>query len=337
MKPLYKHLAAICLLVSMQAAFAQNMDTSPPAQNAFPDKEDSKSETRRPSWFHSPKKETSAEQMAYAKDLLAKGKVRKARKQFLALVYKWQAAPEAAEAQAMYASLLEQAGKHEKAFKEYQYLMDHYVGSFVFEDILEQQFALANSVRTQKRWRFWGLFPGVESPERALDLFDQITKNSPGWERTPEARFYIAAIEEKRERYQEAADDFGIVVLRHRRSPLAADAAFRRGHCLYLEVQEQPRDESAYREALSALVGFTRDFPSHEGVEAATGYIEELKEKLAAMHFEIALYYDTICHRNDSAILAYQDFIRTFPSSELSVTAHKRIEELRLAGDTKPK
>lgn len=321
----------------MQAAFAQQVEPPTPDVPARANREDSASETRRPSWFHSAAKNTATEQLAYAKALLAKGKVKKARKQFLALVYTWQAAPEAAEAQMMYASLLEQAGKHEKAFKEYQYLMDHYVGSFVFEDILNKQFALANSVRTQKHWTMWGLFPGVESPERALDLFEQITKNSPGWERTPEARFYIGGIQEKRERYEEAADEYGMVVLRNRRSPLAGDAAFRRGRCLYLAVQSEPRDEAGYREALSALVSFTRDFPSHEGVETANGYIDELKEKLAAMYYEIAVFYDQTCHKSDAAVLAYMDFIRSFPSSELSVTAHRRIEELRSAGEQKSK
>lgn len=325
----------MAIVLSMHTAWGQNMDSPPPSAGPLPDKEDALSETRRSSWFHSPAKETPAEQLAYAKELLAKGKERKARKQFLALVYEWQAAPEASEAQMMYASLLEQSGRHEKSFKEYQYLMDHYVGSFVFEDILNKQFTLANSVRTQKRWTFWGLFPGVEAPERSLDLFEQITRNSPGWERTPEARFYIAAIQEKRERYEEAADDYGMVVLRHRRSPLAADAAFRRGRCLYLAVERQPRDEAGYREALSALVGFTRDFPNHDGVETASAYIDDLKERLAAMYFEIAVYYDEICNKDQAAILAYLDFIRNFPSSELSVTAHGRIEELRSAGETK--
>lgn len=326
-------LLSCCLLLLTLPCAAQ--DGAAPGDPPFESREKKGgSETRRPSWFHSPDKKTPAEQLVYAKSLIEKGRDRKARKQLLALVYEWQASPEAAEAQLLYASLLEKSGRYEKAFKEYQYLVDHYVGAFIFEDILNRQFALANQVRTQRRWTFWGIFDGVESPERALDLFEQVARNSPGWERAPEARFYIGAIQEQRERYQEAADEYAMVVLRHRRSTLAADASFRRGRCLYNEVQHQPRNEMLYREALSALVGYTRDFPTHEGVEDAMGYVDELKETLAAMYFEIARYYDEICHRNDAAIIAYLDFIRNFPSSELAVTAHKRIQELRSSGGT---
>lgn len=53
-----------------------------------------------------------------------------------------------------------------------------------------------------------------------------------------------------------------------------------------------------------------------------------LVDRLAALSFKKAEFYDTIAKRPDSAILAYTDFVRHYPQSAMAETARQRILEL---------
>ena len=79
------------------------------------------------SWFTGPKRDTAAEQFAYAAELEGAEEWRAARKAYDALVRNWPASPEAPRAQkAMADILLSRELDYEEAFREYRYLVDFY-------------------------------------------------------------------------------------------------------------------------------------------------------------------------------------------------------------------
>lgn len=286
------------------------------------------SDRKEPSIFRRPAMENASEQLKHADELLAQGQDKKALKQYRALVHQWPNAPESSKAELAYAKLLMKRGKYAKAFDEFQYLIDNYAGQFDYEEVIDSQFRVANIVMTQKHFTLF-VFPGFSSPERALLLFERVVKNAPDWAKAPEAAFYIGLINEQTGALEDAVRAYGVVQSRYSSSDYAAGASFRNGYCLYKMYKRTPRDEVLCRRALTALAGFVRDYAGDPNEINAKKYIEELKDKLTNMRYDIAVFYDYKAHNPRAAIIAYSDFVKSFPSSALAVKANRRIVDLQ--------
>jgi outer membrane protein assembly factor BamD (BamD/ComL family) len=309
----------------------QAQEITPPAQQAPEGKP--RLERKTLGWFRHPRKTTPAEQMKFADEMLASGYQREAAKQYNALVCVWPESSEAPAAQMAYAKILEDREDYVDAFDEFQYLIDHFAGRFPFEEALDRQFRIANTLMTQKHGRI--LFGGYKAPERALPLFEQIVKNGPQWKNTSQAQFYVGTINEDMQDYGAAIKAYEAIPFSSPDSAYVEEASFRRAHCLYVQANATPRNEPSYREALSALSMFQRDFPNSSYAESAGKYLDELKERLARLHYDRALFYDRIAKRPQAAVIAYADFIRNFPGSVLATEASDRMDTLKLEMEKK--
>ncbi|MCK5849430.1 MAG: tetratricopeptide repeat protein [Kiritimatiellae bacterium] len=284
-------------------------------------------EKRRPSMFHSPKADSSAEQLKLADGLVQKKKIGAACRQYLALVHKWHSSPEAVKAQEAYARLLMVRQKYVRAFDEFQYLIDHFAGEFKYEEILGEQFKIARREMTRRRGKLMFL-PGYTAPSYALDLFKQIIKNSPSGKLTPDAQFFVGVIYEDMKLSDEAARAYQTCYIRFPDSPLAVDANFRYAHSMYKIAAERPRDKFTCHGAFAELAGFVAVHPESAHRKTAETCMNRLKERLADMHYEVALFYDRPIYNPKSTLIAYGDFMRKFPVSGMAVEANRRIEEI---------
>lgn len=270
---------------------------------------------------------TPAEQYAHAERLRNQGKTRKALKAFRALVHNWHDSDYAPRAQLAYALLLERQKKYLEAFKEYQYLIDNFAGDFPYEVVLENQFRIAHHLMTTRQAKFWK-FKGFKATERALPLFQELVENAPNWERSADAQFYIGIIHEGRKSYEKAVRAFEELYFQYPQHERTAEGLFHRAYCLYLIAGERAHDKRALREAVSALSQYTRRYPdSTHNLEVAR-YLSELKEELAGMYYDIAVYYDTTAVRPKAALIAYRDFVSRFPMVGTAEEARLRIKSL---------
>lgn len=285
-------------------------------------------ERKHPGFFHRPKQATPEAQWQYANDLLAKGKEKKAMKSYAALVYQWHDSPLAPKAQLAFADLLYKRRCYADAFDEYQYLVERYVGQFPFDEVLDKQVRIANQVMTQKHLTL-GLFAGFSSPERAVPLFEKIARNAPNGDAAPEALFHLGLIHEQNGAYVEAVSAYDSVRQKHPGHPRANEAAFRKARCLFLIAEESPRDESLCRQALAALAGFLGDCPTSPSVPEATGYRDRLRQRLASLYHDRAVFYDQMGTKPRAALIAYDDFLRKFPSSTMAEDVGKRMEAIK--------
>jgi len=285
---------------------------------------------RRAGFFHRTKKDTPAAQLAWAAELGSEGKLRRAGRAYRNLVIAWHESPEAAKAQLAYANLLDARGKYMDAFEEYQYLIDHFAGHFPYDQVIAQQFKIANHVRTTLRGGFL-LFKGSPHPERALPLYRQMIKNAPNWKRTPEAQYYAGLILEQEGDFNDAITAYEKVVFRYPKSGFADNAAFRRVKCLYEIADRNRRDEERQRTALQGVLRYLNLFPGGGDVAEAEVLRDVLIERLARMSFKKAMYYDRIAKRPESAIIAYTDFVNRFPTTQSAGIARQRIAELEAA------
>lgn len=283
---------------------------------------------KRPGWFfHHPKMDTPGEQITYADGLLSRGKTRKAGKQYLALVHEWHQSREAPEAQFSYAKTLYKRGKYRKAFEELQYLIDNFAGAFSYNEVLDLQFRIANYVLTDKAWDIL-FFSGFERPERALPFFEQIIDNAPNWSQTSDIRLKVGIINEETDEYETAIDAYEKVEIHHSHTDHAETAAFRKAVCLTVLANKSPRDEKLCRTALSSFTSFLATYENKDYRTEAKNQMIELKLRLADMYYTRAHFYDQIANRPKAAIIAYEDFLKQFPSSEKALTANARLEEL---------
>ena len=292
-------------------------------------------ERKTPGWiFNRPAKSDPVSQLKLAEKMEKAGKKRKAGKAYNALVHKWHESPEALTAQLAYARILTELGKYADAFDEYQYLIEYFQGRFKYSEVMDSQFKLANQVMTQKHWDFLFL-PGFKDPVRAIKLFELITGNAPGWDKSPEALFYVGLIHEDNAAYAEAVSAYERLVSQYPKCTYAAESAYRAAKCLCLKVKTAKYDEGAYRNAMSALASFRRDFPEHPGAAEAGTEIDRLFNELGEIYYDKAVFYDYKAKKPAAAVIAYGDFLKQFPNSKLAEQAEKRLEELTQSKENK--
>lgn len=281
-------------------------------------------------WFGRPDQDTPAEQLAHAVRLEKAGRRRSARRAYDALVHEWGDAPEAAEAQLGVAALHEAAGNLVDAFREYQYFIEHYasgveVGGLGYQKVVEQQFAVANSLR-DKLGTGWFSSPDVEV---VASMFRHIVRNAPEWSRAPECLLLAGAAYESEKMYAEAIVAYDALASRYPASDLRLDALYRAGACRYRISEKYPRDERSLNHALAALSRAFREDPRHPMAEAASKQIAELSRRRATMLFERAEFYDRIRKNPQAAIIAYEQFLTTCPASAEAPWVRDRVAQLK--------
>ncbi len=280
--------------------------------------------------FRRPAENTPAQQLAHAVELREDGKKRRAERAFRALVHEWHDASEATAAQMHYAELLQERGRYQRAFEEYQYLIDHFMGYFPFRTVVERQYETARQTMQARRGAVL-FFPGFSAPERALPLFQRIVENAPRSPQAPQAQFHIGFIHEKQGDYRKAARAYERLRIRYPRSERAGEAVFRHAQCLYRESLKNPRDEEGLWIAHNALSHLTETYGHIETrpVREARERLHEIEAILAQKNYEQAAFYEEIARRPQAALIAYADFIEKFPNSALAEKAQARVESLQ--------
>ena len=279
-----------------------------------------------PSFFHRAHKDTSEEQFKYAKSLLEKGKSKASINEFNDLIHTWPSSTLAPEAQLAIALEFEKIKKYERAFNEFQYLINYYPNKFPYDVAIKHQMAIANHIRTSKR-KFLGI-PMGNNKALSIELYNQIVQNAPNWDQTPLAELYSCMLEENNGDYESAIAGYELLMQQFPASKHIPEAKFRRLSCLFGLTERYKRDQQVYLTAMEAAAEFIRDYPTNENVDKAKTYYKSAKASLARMNYEIAAFYDKQ-KKKKSAIIAYNSFLDSFPDSKDSKAARKRVKQLK--------
>jgi TolA-binding protein len=286
--------------------------------------------TARSHWYNffiRPAKTNPHDQLLHADELRAAGWLRSAAKQYRLLTVFWPQAPEAPTAQLALARVLDARQQWQDAFEEYSYLIEHYPGSFAYNEILQRQFEIAETVMTARKGKFL-FFPGFESPDRAIPLFEKILEHGPEWAKAPECQFLIGRAYEFGYEHELAVAAYLTVLVRYPDAPFAEQAAYHRAMCLERLASAEPNNESVLDEAWTAMHQFVSRYPKSEHLEQALKLRDDLLRRRAQLAFARARYYDTIARQPKAALMEYQDFVRNFPHSDSTPQAQTRIEHL---------
>ena len=234
----------------------------------------------------------------------------------------------------------EAMNRDEKAFKEYQHLLDTYPTSEQYDDSLNRQFAIANKYLAGKKFRLWGLFPLYKSMKKTTEMYEGLIDNGPYSEVAPKAQMNIGAAKEKQKKFAEAVKAYEKAADKYNKQPgVVSDALYKAGMALLKEAKTAEYDQGAASKAIDVFTDFIALFPEDTRLEEARGHIDELRIEQARGSLMIARFYDKK-NAIDGALTYYNDVVDILnrllndPDHPFALEARDRITQLKKTTST---
>jgi outer membrane protein assembly factor BamD len=245
------------------------------------------------------------------------------------VVSQWPLSDYAPQAQYLVARSYEVKRQDERAFNQYQVLLEKYPKSDNVHDVLQRQFEIAQRFLGGQWFKLWHLIPLYPSMDKTATLFDKIVKSAPYSEVGPQAQMKIGAAREKQKDYPQAVKAYEKAADRYNDRPeVAAEALYRAAMAWKKQAQTAEYDQSAAGQAISGLTDFITLFPEESRVDEAQQIISSLRTEQARGSFEIARFYEKRKKWNGARIY-YNEVLSLDPDSPLAPEARRRIDEIR--------
>jgi outer membrane protein assembly factor BamD len=237
----------------------------------------------------------------------------------------------APQAQFIVGQCYEAKGQDERAFKEYQKVLEKYPRFVDCEKVLARQYEIANRFLAGEWFRLWTYIPFFPSMDKTADMYGKIVKDGPFSQIAPQAQMKIGAAREKQKNFPLAAKAYETAADRyHDRTKVAADAVFRAGLAYQKQAQTAEYDQSTAGQAIATFTDFITLYPDDPRVPEAQKTIDSLKTEQARGNFTIGQYYES--HgKLYSAKIYYNEVVYLLlaePNSEYATQARERIEAL---------
>jgi len=253
----------------------------------------------------------------------------KAQKAAKRLVKKWPLSDFAPAAQYYVARTYEEEGNDEKAFKEYQKLLEKYPKIENYQEVLKRQYDIATRYLEGKRFRLFGLIPLYRSMEKTVQMYEKVIKNGPYSDVAGKAQLNIGKANEKQKEFRDAVRAYETAADRfHDRKDLAADALFKAAETYYLQAKTAEYDQGIAKRALETYQDFISLHPSDPRVDEARKKIDNLRNEQARGAIQIARFYEKR-KQWSGALIYYNEALAKAPGSIYADTAKRKIEEIK--------
>ena len=269
------------------------------------------------------------DQLIVAQDAFDKKDYKLALKAARRVVRVWPLSDYAPQAQYIVGRCYETRGVDERAFKEYQTLLEKYPKAVNYEEVLKRQFDIANRFLGGEWFRLWTYIPFFPSMDRTSDLFEKIVKNGPYSDIAPQAQMKIGEAREKQSNYAEAVKAYQRAADRYNDRPqIAADATYREGIAYEKQAQTAEYDQSTAGQAIATFTDFMTLYSDDSRVPESQKTITQLRMEQARGNFEIARYYEKNKKWN-GAMIYYNEVLLRDPNSPYAAQARERIEAIK--------
>lgn len=252
----------------------------------------------------------------------------------------WPFSDFAPQAQYLAGQCYQGLGNQEKAFNEYQKVLEKFPRLGNFDEISRRQFEIATAFLGGKHFHALKVIP-YTSMEKSAGMFGKIVRNGPYSDIAPEAQLKIGAAREKEKLlwfkspdYPGAAKAYELAADRyHDRPAIAAEGLFHAGLAYQKEALTADYDQSTAGQAIAVFTDFLTLYPTDARVPQAQSIIEGLKLEQARGNFEIARFYEKN-HRGAAAQVYYNEVVLKAPGSPYAAQAQERIDALKNRGAT---
>jgi outer membrane protein assembly factor BamD len=292
-------------------------------------------------WYYEPVgggswvRQLPREQLEISEQAFEKGEFEVALRSALRTVRVWPYSDYAPKAQYMVGRCYEEKNWDERAFKEYQKLLEKYPKIEAYEEVLGRQYAIAHRFLEGQRFRLWGRIPLFASMDKTSQMYEKVIKNGPYSIVAPQAQLDIGAAREKQSSflnrispYREAVKAYETAADRyHDRPVVAAEALYKAGLAYQKQARKAEYDQSVAGRAITTFSDFVTLYPDDPRVPEVKQIMQELRTEQSRGSFEIARYYETQ-ERWDGALVYYNEALIKDPDSVYAQRAKSRIEEL---------
>jgi len=252
------------------------------------------------------------------------------------VVSKWPTSDYAPEAQYYVGRCYEAKGNGEKAFKEYQKLMEKYPKYPNHEEVTRRQFEIANLYLAGKWFRVFGLVPLYRSMDKTAEMYAKVIKNGPFTDIAPQAQMKIGAAHENKKGLFKKAPDYSQAVKAYEtaadryfdRKEASADALFKAGTAYLKQAQSAEYDQHAATQAIATFSDFITLHANDPRVPEAKKNIELLKAEQARGSFQIAKFYEKR-KRYEGALVYYNEVLALDPNSKYAGESRAQIDILK--------
>jgi outer membrane protein assembly factor BamD len=251
------------------------------------------------------------------------------------VVQVWPLSDYSSQAQYLVARCYEAKGETEKAFKEYQKLLEKQPKMVDFDGIQRRQFDIANLYLAGKYFRLWGYIP-YRSMERTAGMYNDIVKTGPYSDIAPQAQLNLGEAREKQKSlgfripdYSSAIKAYEVAANRYSDQPkVASEAIYRTGLAYQKQARTADRDQGTAGQAITTFTDFMALYPSDARVPQAEKIIASLKAEQARGNFAVAQFYEKR-KRWEGARIYYNEVVLRDPNSPYAAEALQRIEQLK--------
>ena len=244
------------------------------------------------------------------------------------MVSQWPLSDYAPQAQYLVGRSYEAKGRTEKAFKEYQNLLEKQPKIGNFEEI-HRQYDIAGLYLGGKWFYLYSFIPLFSNMEKTAGLYGKIVKSGPYSEVAPQAQLKIGSAREKQKDFVLAAEAYELAADRyHDRPAIASEALFREGLAYKKQAQTAEYDQTTAVQAISTFNDFMTLYPNDDRVAQAQKIITGLKTEQARGYFMVAKFYEK-SHKWNGAVIYYNEALLLDPTSAYATEAKQRIESLK--------
>ncbi len=150
---------------------------------------------------------------------------------------------------------------------------------------------------------------------KAIPLFEELIRIGKGRENVEELYYFYAYSHFGQSDYELAAYFFGEFVKNYPRSIRAEEAQFMVAKCYHEQSPKVTLEQASTEKAIEYYQLFVNTYPDSDRVEAANGFIDELRQKLEQKAYTSAkLYYDMKQYR--AAATAFKNMLIEFPDTD---------------------
>jgi outer membrane protein assembly factor BamD len=217
----------------------------------------------------------------------------------------------------------------QKAFDDYQGVVSRYPNTKRFNEIIGEQYRIASALLDGARGRMlWGMLPGFQARDKALEYFETILANAPYSDYAPLSLMNIARGHQKLKQTEDAIDALDRMINNYPQSLLAPDAYLKLGQTHSTLVDGPYYDQAATKEAITYFTDFMLLFPSDTGIAAAEKGLDNMKTMLAESKMKIGDFYFYKRDNYTAAKVFYNEAITSYPESPIAGRAKVRLTEV---------
>ncbi len=226
-------------------------------------------------------------------------------------------------------------GQLSEAFGHFQKIVNRYPGYERFDAVIANQFQIATAFMGKDSDGLLGVF-GSGHPEKAMEYFEVIIKNSPYSDYAPLALMNIALIAQQKGDEELAIDALDRLITLYPRSLLTPDAYFAMAQVFASLIQGPEYDQGSTLEAINYYQDFLILFPRSQYVNEAEEGLRRVSEIYAQSKLLIAEFYYVNRHKEEAASVFYNETITVAPDTEAADIARQRLERIK-AGQSPPR